>query len=98
MVKKFETLMFDENCVGWVKHPTYNKMFIMSTERYMHDKCLELGWISLNEVYDALGVPRVLEAQIVGWTINEPVEFEIFIDPSKPENIVIHFCNLVKLL
>ena len=98
MVKKFETLVFDENCVNWSKDPTYNKMFIMATEQFMRDKCSALGWISLNEVYNALGVPRVLEAQIVGWTINEPVVFEIFVNPSTPDQLVIHFCNLVKLL
>lgn len=98
MVERFETLVFDESCSGWSKDPTHNKMFIMSTERWMREKCSALGWISLNEVYDALGVSRVLEAQTIGWTINEPIEFEIFIDPNKPDQLVIHFCNLVKLL
>lgn len=98
MVEKFETLTFDERCVTWTKSPECNKQIIMYTEQYLRDRCNLIGWVSLNDVYDALGVSRVLEAQIVGWRGIDSVAFAITESTDNPSNIEIRFINLIKLL
>lgn len=98
MVEKFETLTFDERCVTWTKSPECNKQIIMYTEQYLRDRCNLIGWVSLNDVYDALGVSRVLEAQIIGWRGIDAVAFAIMECQDNPSNIEIRFINLVKLL
>lgn len=59
----------------------------------------------MNEVYDSLGLgmPRVLEAQVVGWKIsdvlngNNCVKFELE-ETDNNSNIVIKFKNMITLL
>ena len=44
------------------------------------------GHVFLNEVYDALGIPRSKEGSVVGWVLNGEgdgyVDFGIFSDPD----------------
>lgn len=77
-------------------------MMVRQAEIYINDKLRITGWVSLNEVYETLGFPRELEAQIVGWKISNVndyqhyVEFGIF--PQEEFDIKIVFLNMVKLL
>ena len=98
MVEKFETMIFDERCMTWTKNPEYNKLIVRHAEQYLRDKCNLLGWISLNDVYDELGLPRKLEAQVVGWRGIDSVAFAIMECQDNPLNIEIRFINLIKLL
>lgn len=103
MLEKFETAVYDKDCIGWSFDKEYSKMFIRHTEQYLNDRLRALGWISLNEVYDSLGMPRVLEAQVVGWKISDEltgdncIRFELEETDSNP-NITIKFKNMVTLL
>lgn len=103
MLEKFETAVYNKDCTCWVADKQYNRMFIRHAEQHLNDKLRTLGWISLNEVYDSLGMERVLEAQIVGWKIsdeltgNNCVKFE-FDETDNNPNIVIKFKNVVTLL
>ena len=58
---------FDNECVGWSKDPKYNKMFLTNQEIIFNDLLKARGHLFLNEVYDALGIPRSEAGQIVGW-------------------------------
>lgn len=98
MVEKFEELIFDERCTAWTKSPECNKLIVRHTEQYLRDKCNLIGWISLNDVYDELGLPRKLEAQVVGWRGIDSVAFAIMESTDNPLNIEIWFANLIKLL
>lgn len=92
---------FDESCTGWSKDTKVSLMFINSNLQWMNDRLKILGWISLNEVYDSLGFPRELEAQVLGWKYTgekdrELIEFETIEESGSRIKIV--FKNIVKLL
>lgn len=59
--------IFDSTCVLWEEDPEYNLMFLKRVERFMNDKLIAQGYLFLNDVYDALGMPRSKAGQIVGW-------------------------------
>lgn len=98
-----KTITFKNGKGLWMVDKKYSKKFIRDTERYLNDRLRALGWISLNEVYDLLGIPRVLEAQIVGWKISDKltddncIKFE-FDEIDNNQNIVVKFKNMVTLL
>ena len=62
---------FDESSPNWHTSSEYNKLFILSTMDYMNGLLRARGHVFLNEVYDALGIPRSSEGQVVGWIYNE---------------------------
>lgn len=58
---------FDEWCTGWTKDPEANLVFLRGVERWANQRLQSVGHLFLNEVYDALGIPRTKAGQIVGW-------------------------------
>jgi hypothetical protein len=58
---------FDESSVNWRKTPEYNFMFLKSQEKWANDRLTAVGYLFLNEVYEALGLERSQTGQIVGW-------------------------------
>lgn len=58
---------FDEYSRNWQKEPGYNKIFLASNQQYVNDLLHSRGHVFLNEVYDALGIPRSSEGALVGW-------------------------------
>lgn len=83
---------FDVGCTGWTKDPEYNLMFLKDQERYANDRLKAKGSLTLNEVYDMLGLPRTKAGCVVGWIYDEKhpvgdnyVDFGIF-DIDKPKN------------
>lgn len=66
---------FDEACSQWSKNPEYNLMFLRSQQNYYNDMLKARGHVFLNEVYDALGIPRTQAGSIVGWMIGKGDDF-----------------------
>ena len=60
---------FDESSPYFKKEQDneYNKMFLRSTQNSLNDKLHSVGHMFLNEVYDALGLPRTRAGAVVGW-------------------------------
>ena len=73
---------YDESCSQWSKNPEYNLMFLRSQQNYYNDMLKARGHVFLNEVYDALGIPRTQAGAIVGWVIGATgdnfIDFGIF--------------------
>ena len=59
---------FDESCRAWEKNSEYNLKFLRITQSDFNDKLNARGHVFLNEVYDALGIPRTQAGAVVGWT------------------------------
>lgn len=85
-------ICFDDGCTGWTKDPEYNKMFLLDQQKYANHVLKVKGRLTLNEVYDLLGVPRTKAGMVVGWIYDEKnptgdnyVDFGIF-DIDKPKN------------
>ncbi len=72
---------FDEACGQWSKTPEYNLMFLRAQQNYYNDMLKARGHVFLNEVYDALGIPRSQAGSIVGWVLgrgDDFIDFGIF--------------------
>lgn len=61
---------FDETNDNWSKSPGQNALFVKCQQNWANDLLNGRGHIFLNEVYDALGLPRSAEGQMVGWIKN----------------------------
>lgn len=58
---------FDPTSVNWVKEAEYNMMFLRAQEKWANDRLTAVGYLYLNEVYEALGLDRSDAGQLVGW-------------------------------
>lgn len=58
---------FDSASRNWSKDPGYNLSFLRNLQDQMTWKLQNQGHLFLNEVYDALDLPRIPEGQIMGW-------------------------------
>lgn len=81
-------VFYDDGCKQWTKNPEYNLMYLKSQQNYFNDILKTRGHVFLNEVYDALGVPRTKAGSVVGWVIGDGdnfIDFGIF-DPDKKKS------------
>lgn len=62
---------FDETSKNWTRTPEWNLMFLRAQQDWANDRLRAYGYIFLNEVYEALGIPRSQAGQIVGWKLKE---------------------------
>lgn len=69
---------FDQSSPAWERTPDYNMFFLKSQQEYFNLKLQARGHVFLNEVYDALGLPRSSAGQVVGWVIS--VDGDNYID------------------
>jgi len=58
---------FDESNPQWRKDHLLNSYFLRSQEKYANQTLHARGHLFLNEVYDALAIPRTSEGALVGW-------------------------------
>lgn len=61
---------FDDGNTGWTKDPEYNLMYLRRQQDWANEKLRCQGHLFLNEVYDALGIPRTKAGNVVGWVYN----------------------------
>lgn len=83
------SVIYCEGCTGWSKNPMLNKVFLMQQQKNATEKLKWNHFLSLNEVYDMLGLPRTPYGQFAGWVYTEDssvgdnyVDFGIFDDPN----------------
>lgn len=85
------SVVFCEGNTGWTKNPELNKVFLIQQQNHANDKLRLNHIVTLNEVYDMLGVPRTAYGQIAGWVWTEDgsagnnyIDFGIF-DTNNPK-------------
>lgn len=61
------TRCFDETCKGWTRNAELNYTFLMQTQRYLNQRLESRGYLSLNDVYEALGFQQTGVGQVIGW-------------------------------
>lgn len=68
----------------WENNPEYIEMFLRAQQNYANDKLKAAGHLTLNEVYDMLGMQDTKAGMVVGWIydLNHPngdnyVEFDV---------------------
>lgn len=67
---------YTDGCVGWTKDPEANLMFLRAQQRYANELLKSRGHVFLNEIYDALGLPRSSAGAQMGWMY----------DPENPDH------------
>jgi hypothetical protein len=58
---------FDESSVYWKKTPEWNLTFLLSQQEFANQRLQARGFLFLNDVYEALGLPHTQAGQAVGW-------------------------------
>ena len=58
---------FDETCVNWSRDADQNLTFLRSQEQYANHRLRTKGYLTLNEIYEALGIPETNDGMVVGW-------------------------------
>lgn len=58
---------YDNGCTGWTKNAEMNLMFLRRQQDWANERLKARGYLFLNEVYEALGIPKTKAGQIVGW-------------------------------
>lgn len=69
------TRCFDETCKCWTRNAELNYAFIMQQQNFLNDRLQSRGYLSLNDVYEALGFQQTGAGQVVGWVY----------DPKNPD-------------
>lgn len=74
------TKIFDSSSREWVKDPTLNMSFLIGMQNMLNDKLIAKGHLFLNDVYDALDMPRTSMGAIYGWLREDetPIDFGIW--------------------
>ncbi len=62
---------YDDGCRGWTKDPELNLAFLRQQQNYANNLLKTKGWVTLNEVYDMLGITRTAAGMVVGWIYDE---------------------------
>lgn len=71
---------FDQWSSSWNREPEYNLIFLKSQQNYFNDLLRSRGHVFLNEVYDALGIPRSKAGAVVGWILSKDETTDNFIN------------------
>lgn len=66
---------FDETCKCWTRNAELNYAFVMQQQNFLNDRLQSRGYLSLNDVYEALGFQQTGAGQVVGWVY----------DPKNPD-------------
>lgn len=61
---------YDDGCKGWEKDPEMNLMFLRAEQNFANDRLRARGYLTLNEVYERLGIPTTKAGQVVGWVFD----------------------------
>lgn len=64
---------FDETNVNWTRDPIANYGFLKGVQSHMNNMLQIRGHVTLNDVYDALRIPRTNEGTVAGWVWNSGV-------------------------
>lgn len=62
---------FDEYCKGWTRSAEDNLRFLKMQQAYANKKLQSQGYLYLNDVYEALGIPKTKAGHVVGWIYDE---------------------------
>lgn len=65
------SVWFNEDCIRWSANPERNRYFLIAEQNYFSNLLRDRGYLYLNEVYDALDIPRTKAGQLVGWVYDD---------------------------
>lgn len=79
------TIVFDDNNPYWSMNFNYNSIFLTAQLAYQNDRLKSMSFLTVNDVFDALGLERTREGMVYGWTSDEAINFGIdWIEGDRP--------------
>lgn len=93
------TIIFDRDALYWHDDLKFNIMIINHIIENLNEKLNHSYWICLNDLYDALQLPRTKTGLMYGWENNGDTKIEFELSPiENGPNLEVKITNLVKLL
>ena len=81
--------IFDESCAPWERNSASNRTFLQCQQNFLNQRLQARGYVFLNEMYKALGIPETQAGQTIGWSLapdhNNYVSFGIFENIDDPQ-------------
>lgn len=71
---------FDEKSDYYEKNAEMNLMFLRAEQNFANDRLRTRGYVTLNEIYERLDIPRTKAGQIVGWVYDPNGDGDSYID------------------
>ena len=65
------TRCFDETCTGWCRNAEYNLAYLIGQQNFVNERLRTRGYMSINDVYEALGFQKTGVGQCIGWVYDE---------------------------
>jgi hypothetical protein len=65
------SVVFCEGNLGWTRNAELNKVFLIQQQNWANDRLKARGYLTLNEVYEAIGAQTTKYGQIAGWVWTE---------------------------
>lgn len=65
------SVVFCEGNLGWTKDAALNKVFLIQQQNQLNDRLKARGYLTLNDVYEALGIRTTSYGQVAGWVWTE---------------------------
>jgi hypothetical protein len=92
--KSIYAVYYDDGNPHWSNYAADNKAFLMSQQAYANNRLHANGFLMLNDVYEALGVPKTSAGYVVGWVkgygddyvdfgfgdMSDPVVYDFFVN------------------
>lgn len=63
--------IYDNTCKGFTTDPVQNLAFLRQIQEYCNQTLKTTGFLCINEVFEALGFPKIPQGQFVGWIYDE---------------------------
>lgn len=58
---------------NWTDEPNLNTYFVQSVQAYANNWLKDKGWLSLNTVFQMLGLEETEEGALAGWVKQDPI-------------------------
>lgn len=71
---------FDETCPSWHPDADMNRAFLLAQQGYANNRLHARGYLLLNDVYDALGLPQTRAGCVVGWVLSRDDTTDNYVD------------------
>lgn len=93
------TIIFNEDVLYWRNDLKFNIMFTKHIIENLNEKLNHSYWICLNDLYDALQLPRTKTGLMYRWENDGDTKIEFELSPiENGPNLEVKVTNLVKLL
>lgn len=77
-----------ETSNNWSGDPMINALFLRNVHNYLQDRLAARGHLFLNEVHEQLGLPPIMEGQMVGWRFFEGRTADLWTDVAEEDGVL----------